>query len=176
MTKVVETVESSQNPSMRVEEVNANKAQERKRVPMSIPRRKLEVPEKPGYVRYWFNDYPGRIQQALRGGYDFVDSRDVDITNTCLGGDVTANGNTDLGTKVSLVVGKTEEGTALRAYLMEIKEEWFKEDQTIIQDQVNMIDATIKRGSLTADGEALIVANKRYVNTYQHTTNLNRRA
>jgi len=177
MTKIVETGGTQENPAQRTEDKNVQKAQERKRVPMSIPRRKLEVPERPGYVRYWMNDYPGRIQQALQGGYDFVKTTDVDINNSSTGADSTLSGNTDMGTNISLVVGKTEQGGPLRAYLMEIKAEYYNEDQAYIQDRVDLVDKTIRRGKFKPEGESQADSENSYVKKSDYQTNFsNRRA
>jgi hypothetical protein len=176
MSKVIETesipaaVSTTENPALRQEDLQTEKASERKRVPMSIPRRKLEVASRPGWVRHWMNDYPGRVQQALAGGYDFVKAGDVDINNSSLGADSTMSGNADMGSNISLVVGTTDQGTPLLAYLMEIPEAYYKEDQAVIQDKVDLIDKTIRRHGITADGESKLDSENRYVKTADLTT------
>lgn len=40
--------------------------------PVGIYGQKLAYPERRGYKRHWFNDSPGRIEDALRAGWAFV--------------------------------------------------------------------------------------------------------
>lgn len=111
------------------------------RVPMGVARAKLSFPKRKGYVRRWFNDSPGRLKAAEDGGWAFV----MDDTHV---GDNVADGNTDIGAKVSLVVGKGEGGTPLRAFLMEIKEKWYIDDQKAKQKPCDAIDDAIRSGSM----------------------------
>ena len=111
------------------------------RVPLGVARSKLTVAGRPGYVRRWINDYDGRLQNAQDGGYQFVQNDtikqigDADIDNE----------NRDLGARVSRVVDKT---TGQRAYLMEIKEEFYQEDQRVKIAKVEETDRRIKKGKL----------------------------
>jgi hypothetical protein len=57
--------------------------------------------------------------------------------------------NRDLGARVSRVVDKT---TGQKAYLMEIKEEFFQEDQEAKRKAIDETDAAIRKGKLQ-DGE-----------------------
>jgi hypothetical protein len=170
MSKVIETGSSTENPSVSQEDLQVAKATERKRVPMSIPRRKLEVADRPGWVRYWVNDYPGRVQQARAGGYDHVLEGAVDIANNSLGADSTNSGNAGMGSPICLTVGTTDQGGPLLAYLMEIPEEWHQADQKVIQDKVDLIDKTIRRQGIAADGESGVDSKNRYVKTAELTT------
>lgn len=116
---------------------------ERKRGrPMSIPMQKMEVPENPGFHRHWLNDVGGRIQQALESGYTYVEKVNVELNEVGV-----TPGNTDLGSKVSMYVGTDEQGKPLKAYLMEIKQEWYDEDQEIIAQQANRVDEALKAGT-----------------------------
>jgi hypothetical protein len=97
----------------------------------------------PGYHGYIFNDTPGRIETALQGGWEFVTPEEI--------GKMTENvvsRNTDLGSKVRFLVGKTDTGGPLYAYLMKIKQEWWEEDQAALQERNNKVDAAIKRGKV----------------------------
>lgn len=119
------------------------------RVPLGVARSKLTVAGRPGYVRRWINDYDGRLQNAQDGGYDFVQNEavkqigDADIDNE----------NRDLGARVSRVVDKT---TGQRAYLMEIKEEFYQEDQKSKIAKVEETDRRIRKGKLEEVDESYI--------------------
>jgi hypothetical protein len=91
----------------------------------------------------WINDTAdGRVQRAEDGGYGFVTA---DGTERIGEGQ---NGNSDLGSRISRIVGTKEDGTPLRAYLMAIDEEYYQEDQAAKQKEVDEIDAQIRSGSV----------------------------
>jgi hypothetical protein len=115
------------------------------RVPLGVARSKLSVPVRPGYQRRWINDAEGRIANAEAGGYQFA----VD-PNLQIGQQDIDNENRDLGARISRVVDKT---TGQKAYLMEIKEEFYKEDQAAKVQKVEEVDRRIKKGKLeTVEG------------------------
>lgn len=101
----------------------------------------------PGYHLHIFNDEPGRVQTALEGGWEFVTPDEVGGV-----GDRVVSGNTDLGDKVRYLVGKSEKGDGLYAYLMKIKEEWWEEDQIEIQKRNDLVDDAIRGGTNTKAG------------------------
>jgi hypothetical protein len=115
--------------------------QRRKRVPMSAPRRKLEVPEIPGYHCHWFLE--SNVPSAIQGWYEFVKSDEVILNNLNVAGDSTLTGNADLGTNVC-IIGNTSSATGKpeMLYLMKIKEEYFRQDQKDDDDR----DAAILSG------------------------------
>lgn len=103
----------------------------------------------PGYHLHWLNDEGGRITQAQDNGYEFV-------TATEVGGVVNSNvtdRNTDLGEKVRVLVGRTEQGNPLYAYLMKIEQEWYDEDQRSISARNDKTDDAIRGGKVLADGQ-----------------------
>lgn len=114
------------------------------RVPLGVSRTKLAVSGRPGYVRRWVNDSEGRIQQAQQGGYQFVEDPKLQIGDKDID-----NENRDLGARVSRVVDKS---SGQKAYLMEIKEEFYKEDQLAKAAALDETDRAIKAGKLQ-DGE-----------------------
>lgn len=122
--------------------------QRKVRVPLGVPRSKLSAPQIQGYSTRWINDTVGRLQNAEAGGYEFVYERELDGQA----------GNTDLGDKVSRIVGRNEDGSPLRAFLMKIKETWYREDQRTKQRKVDEIDTAIRRGKLNEQPD-----DKRYV-------------
>lgn len=132
-----------------IESRKLEKEKQRKvRVPLGVPRSKLSAPQIQGYSTRWINDTTGRLQNAEAGGYEFVYERELDGQA----------GNTDLGEKVSRIVGRNEDGSPLRAFLMKIKETWYREDQRTKQRKVDDIDAAIRRGKLNEQPD-----DKRYV-------------
>jgi hypothetical protein len=141
----------------------------RRRIPMSVPLARLEVPEGvcPGYHLHWFLGTPNRLQRAQDGGYEFVNRSEVYINNRDLAGDVTQSGNTDLGDRVSIVDGDGagEDGQASRLYLMKIREEWYNEDQAILARRNAGIAAAITAGAQKGDQskETAVDMQQRYL-------------
>ena len=124
------------------------RAERQRRSAFNGTRGKLQVGHSiPGYHLHILNDTPGRIQQAQESGYEFVSPEEVGgVTNN-----VTSR-NTDIGDKVRFLVGTTDGGEPLYAYLMKIKQEWYDEDQKELQRRNEQIDAAIRGGKLTGDG------------------------
>lgn len=110
------------------------------RVPMGVARPKLSVPVRPGYVRRWMNDEEGRLATAEQGGYQFVEDQKLQI-----GVQDIDSVNRDLGARVSRVVDKS---TGKKAYLMEIQEEFYNEDQATKMRAVDETDSAIRNGKL----------------------------
>lgn len=101
-----------------------------------------------GYYCHWINNYPGRVQDAIESGYEFVTTEEVDAGNTI--GAPTA----DAGNKVSRRVGVTESGAELLAFLMKIKRAWKNENDAYYQERAAAIDRQIRSGTpLQAGGE-----------------------
>lgn len=108
----------------------------RVRRPFGSHSQKLAYPQRPGYHRHWFNDTPGRIDQATEGGYTHVkDDR--------------------TGENVRRPVGTAAVGGVLFAYLMEIPQEWYDEDMAAEQEVVARSEDAIKGGKvLDSQGES----------------------
>lgn len=100
----------------------------RERIPMSTAQRKLEVPERPGYRRYWFADEPGRIERAKRAGYVLVRPADVEPNQRGIGTDTTVSGNNSLGDDVR-VTSHHNGQRVVSLVLMEIPMEHYLDDQ-----------------------------------------------
>lgn len=113
------------------------------RVPLGVARAKLSVPARKGYIRRWVNDTEGRLQMAEQGGYQYATDQSLQI-----GAPDVDNANRDLGARISRVVDKT---TGQKAYLMEIKEEFYREDQAAKAKKVASVDNLIKTGKLDDD-------------------------
>ena len=121
------------------------------RVPLGVARAKLSVPQRPGYVRRWVNDTEGRLMQAEQGGYQFATDQSLQIGAVDID-----NVNRDLGARISRVVDKS---TGQKAYLMEIKEDYYAEDQSAKVRQVAEKDRLIKTGKLD-DGESRYIPDE----------------
>jgi len=104
--------------------------------PIRIPlgtRNVLTAPKREGYVRRFVNDEKDRIQQFEDAGYTIVRD-EVQI------GDPKAGNETQVGSITNKAVGN---GT--RAVLMEIKEEWYEEDQKAKQERISVGENDMKR-------------------------------
>jgi len=93
------------------------------RVPLGT-RNILTAPKKKGYERRFVNDVDGRVKQFEEAGYSIVREK-IEV------GDPKAGNPSNLGSAVSKPVGG---GT--NCVLMEIKEDWYKEDQKEKQDRI----------------------------------------
>lgn len=143
LNKTGNTIVREEKTMLQTPEKVVSKVEQRKeRVPLGVPRKKLEAQEIPGFHLRWINDYPGRIQEAQKGGYSFVTEEETKLN------DFVTPGNSDLGTHVKRLVGKDDQGGALYAYLMKIDESIWKQDQEEIQKQNDRVDEAIRRGSL----------------------------
>lgn len=138
---------------------------ERKRIPMSVPVQKLEVPAIEGYHLHWFINSTERIERAVNAGYEFVEARDVKLNNVSLGGDSAVSGNTDLGSRVSVVSGQEvgKDGQPTRLILMKIRQEWYEEDQKLIDDRNELTAAALRGGLIGAENDAAGDTRQRYL-------------
>lgn len=115
----------------------------RERVPFGANRQKLSVRQNfPGYVLRWVNDTESRLEEAQAGGYVFVSKAELGET---LGEGQIHQENTDLNSRVSKVVSKGVD-SPIRAYLMKIKEAWYKADQKEKELRNQEVDNAIQRG------------------------------
>ncbi len=114
------------------------KPDRKERVPFGVPQRKFNAPEGDGYHYRIFNDNwrkePGRIQRAINAGYEKVQSFD------------------------SMTVGTNDDGSEIKAVLMRIPEELYKEDQKLKQKEVDKVDEAIRKGTLEQGKD-----DKRYI-------------
>lgn len=132
---------------------DAATAMERKRIPMSTPVQKLEVPDIPGYHLHWFRSWElGRIDWAQRGGYEFVYDEEVRVNSVGLGSDTTKSGNTDMGSQVSIVSPGSMDGSGQpgRLILMKIKQEYWEEDNKARDDRSAQFVETVTGGMVGA--------------------------
>lgn len=104
----------------------------KKRVPLGVPRAKLAVNKRTGYVRRWINDRDGRIIRAKEGGYNFVKSEDAEFVDS----DV-CNTNT---------ISKVVDSDGTKAFLMEISEQFYEEDQIEKRNFVDRTEEALRKG------------------------------
>ena len=138
---------------------------ERKRIPMSVPVQKLEVADIPGYHLHWFSNTADRLQRAIDGGYEFVDEIETKVNSVSLGGDSAASGNTDMGSRVSVVSGQEigKDGQPVRLVLMKIRQEWWDEDQVLVENRNTKVRAALLGGLIGAENDRPGDAQHRYV-------------
>jgi hypothetical protein len=123
--------------------------QDRKRIPFGAARSKLTAPHRAGFVRRWFNDVNDRISRAKDAGWDLV----VDPDNAMPVGDGPGTRNTELGAAVSQVVGVDDQRNPVRAYLMEVRQDWYDEDQARKVEETKQTDRAIAEGTHGLDGD-----------------------
>ena len=113
-----------------------------KRIPLGQHVAKLSYPVRPGYVRRWVSEIPGRIERALGAGWSHVKD---------------PNTKKPVGQVVDQSLG--EKGR--RGYLMEIPEALYDEDQKVKQDSLDEVDKLIDSGKYNERAD-----DKRYNPTF----------
>lgn len=149
---------------------------ERKRIPLSVPQRKLEVPNIPGYHLRWIRGTATRLQHALRAGFEYVSWDEVDLNDIGPGGDASHSGNGDMGSRVSIAEGgQIEDGQSVRMFLMKQKMEYYLEDHAVLQKRNDSIADSLTTGFQQgtvggrADGETTDDIQQRYVDRKRTT-------
>lgn len=97
------------------------------RVPMSTPRQRLQTMDIPGWHLHWFKE--DNVPAALEAYYELVARGEISLNPQNVGIGKLADGNTDMGTNVSIIAGQNAAGQPVRLILMKVKEEYWKEDQ-----------------------------------------------
>ncbi|HCZ47414.1 MAG TPA: hypothetical protein DCZ11_00225 [Gammaproteobacteria bacterium] len=133
-------------PGRPARQTTEKRIQARHRTPLGAARTKLNAQSRPGYFRRWANDTGGRLEEAVNGGYQFAGHEDA------VGHPDVIPGNTDTGSRTSKVVGVGEKGAPTRAYLMEIPEHLYQEDQAAKEQAISRTEASIQHGNI--DGNA----------------------
>jgi hypothetical protein len=98
-----------------------------------------------GYRPYWRNDMDGRVQEALANGYEFVNPDEVEEVHLR----ITAQAMTS--DKVSRIVGYTDKGDPIYAFLMKIRKEWHEENMAFYQKRNDAIDKAIRSGQSSVE-------------------------
>jgi hypothetical protein len=138
-------------------------------IPMSMPKERLSVPDRPGWHRHWFRGSPDRLARAQEAYYQFVDPATIHTANFDVAGDGSQAGNTDMGTRYSVVAGDDldNSGQPSRLYLMECRQELFELSQKLLADRNESIATALRGGQIGAmegdGGETAFDASQRYV-------------
>lgn len=119
------------------------------RVPVGGPRLRLQLSDEDmkGFKQrkmkpYWFNDDPGRIERALGGGYNYVNPEHAPSLGQ---GALHQDGkDPESNARVSVVVNRSDPVT--RAFLMEISEKFYKQDQAAKEEVNAHVDHALALG------------------------------
>ncbi len=112
--------------------VEKNKPSRPKRIPLGT-RNVLTAPKREGYTRRFVNDEGNRVQTFQAAGYEVVKER-INV------GDHKAGKETQIGKAVTPSVGG---GT--KAVLMEIKNEYYEEDQREKHNRLKAVENGMRR-------------------------------
>jgi len=117
-------------------------------VSFASSRKKLEVlwanpKEQEDFVARWFNDETDRLVRAEQAGYQYVRPDEV----AGVGQGEIGDGNTDLGSRVSRIVGRTESREPIRATLMKINKRFYQEDLDAKEARNALVDSSIRSGN-----------------------------
>lgn len=117
------------------EEIIAKKR--KSRISLGGMRQKLSAKVRRGYKRYWFNDTPGRLQEATDAGYEYVIDPKLKV------GDPDLEVADSVDSRISKVVDRE---TGMKAYLMEIEEELWQEDRDKAARQITESEKSLQSG------------------------------
>ena len=114
---------------------------------LKVPDEAVKRLEAAGWHLHIFNDAPGRIEEALQAGYEFVTQDEIGSSVTGV-----VSRNKSLSDKVEYLAGTTEKGEGLTAFLMKIRKEFYDEDQEQLHKRNDYVDQRIKSGKNAASG------------------------
>lgn len=107
-------------------------------------RLKLKVPEIPGFYMRWVSDTGTRIHDmTVLDDYDFVQRSEIGDHV----GESSSDGNTELGSRVRVLVGKDEDGKPLHQYLLKKKLDFHKHDLKDNEQTRREKENSLRRGS-----------------------------
>jgi hypothetical protein len=130
---VVEAVQTEEP-----EEINNGE----KRIPLGQHVAKLSYAARPGFVRRWISDVPGRVERALGAGWSHVkDLKDK--------------------TPVRMVTDPSLSMSGRQGFLMELPQALYEEDQKVKQDSLDEVDEHIYKGTFNQEAN-----DKRYNPTF----------
>lgn len=93
--------------------------------------------KEPGYTYRFVNDTSDRVQSFLDNGWEIVEQKAIRIGDKRIG-QATAEGT----------AAKASVGQGMHAYVLRIKDEWYKEDQDAKQALVDATEAATKEKAL----------------------------
>lgn len=94
--------------------------------------------KEPGYEYRFVNDIGDRVQEFLDNGWEVVEKKDIRIGDKRLGSASGAEGS----------VATASVGRGTTAYVLRIREDWYKEDQLAKQQAVDATEAATKEKAL----------------------------
>lgn len=132
-----QTAEESHTAAPETEEGAAvPKSRRRKRGSTGGLGLKLDAPQRAGYVRRWVNNDPRRIAAMQELGYDFVTDKP---------GEGAARSD-DLGSRITRLAGKDENGAPVHSILMETPQEEYDVGIAEREDKLKPFEEAIRRG------------------------------
>lgn len=117
---------------------DARAANRPERVPL-FKQQVFTAPNRPGFIRRWVNDLPGRIDAFKKAGWTIA-VEDIENTHNGL-----AQVESQLGTTVTRVVNRGLDAPCRNAVLMEIDEEWYRADKAEQQRLIEITEAAFDR-------------------------------
>jgi hypothetical protein len=141
-----------QNPASPEDLFRRIEAGEVERVPMSVPRQKLQVPALSGFHLYWMLEE--NVGAAFRAGYQMVKTDELSLLQMNVATAGSVSGNMDMGTNISALGNKPSSengGRQQMLYLMKLKEEWFRADQRKIAERNAGVMNAVFRGEKIID-------------------------
>ena len=112
------------------------------RVPVGSRPRMSVVGKNPNFEYRWVNDYPGRIADFKRGGWEVCTNEEVDTGNFRV---------EEGGSPGSLACQVVNGGDGTKAYVMKIHKDLYDEDQKAQEQEVRRTEETLTPN--TNDGE-----------------------
>lgn len=108
------------------------------------PRLKLSVPQTiPGQHLFFENDDDnGAIEQLLYEGFSFVTRKEVGLGRGVHSGSIVADD--DVTNRVSRFVGKKQDGTAMRAYLLKCPDSVWEDRENYRYEQADNVEESIR--------------------------------
>ncbi len=110
------------------------------RRPFGAFSQKLALPQRPGYYRHWFNDSPGRLEEALSNGWTHVTGADKK--------------------PIKRVVGRGRDNGPLVAFAMELPRVFWEEDMAARNEQAQSRMDDIKSAPFKAQPGASKASDK----------------
>lgn len=125
---------------------NRDRSNKLERVPVSGLRDILTVYGKDDAYEYRFvvdaDEQGGRILKFKRGGYELVESKDVEIGQDSV-----------YKSRQSGSIVRVPTGGGKYSYLMRIKKEWYNQDQKAAQDDIDNTEASITKPDEVTNGQ-----------------------
>lgn len=161
-TEVQSAADPKPNPSL---DSQAKDLPRRKRIPMSVPQQRLQVPEIPGYHLHWFKE--SNVPRALAAYYEPVGIDEVPVHQRGVATHNAISGSQDLGTGVKIISGVTEFNHAEYLVLMKLRQEYWDEDRAeidrknadrmgaIFRNEQILNPDSVRKSGQTADDKAL---------------------